>query len=318
MNYIEKLKSDFPTVYRILKNSFDMEKMVHSFIFYGEESVDPKIAAYSLISILISKGKVFEKNYEQPNISAYPDLTIVNGEEEKLTKEHILKAIEKIQIKALTDIGIKIFCIFNLEKASIQSLNSLLKTLEEPPENTFIIMTSKNIMMVPHVIKSRSLAIAINSTGVESVKTSLIKSGVKDDIANVMSTFDMSFTQKIELYNNDFESLYDKVMEGLAQSLNYGESFLTYFYNLINKKNAEQIVRIFISFFKDVIKHKNNLSISNIKYKDLVDKYSYSDFSINQIFIHINDFLKKLRTNTNFNLNKNDMLLKIKEVLCQN
>ena len=65
---------------------------------------------------------------------------------------------EKVYIKA-TDGKWKFFIIEPAEKMTIEAFNCLLKTLEEPPDNTIIILIAKHKETIPVTILSRSQTI---------------------------------------------------------------------------------------------------------------------------------------------------------------
>ena len=57
----------------------------------------------------------------------------------------------------------KIILIPNIESMSRDASDSILKILEEPPKNTFFIMSSNFIHLIPSTIRSRSVEIEIQN-----------------------------------------------------------------------------------------------------------------------------------------------------------
>lgn len=58
--------------------------------------------------------------------------------------------------------SLKILIIFQAEKLTIESQNSLLKIIEEPPRDTLIVLSSKNSDTLLQTIISRSITTSIN------------------------------------------------------------------------------------------------------------------------------------------------------------
>lgn len=58
--------------------------------------------------------------------------------------------------------GRQVVLVFQVEKANIQALNSLLKILEEPPARTTFILTTSSLQTVPATIRSRCQIVKFN------------------------------------------------------------------------------------------------------------------------------------------------------------
>ncbi|MDR0545899.1 MAG: hypothetical protein LBG49_03220 [Mycoplasmataceae bacterium] len=85
----------------------------------------------------------------------YLDLVFVDGESKIIDKETITSLIDSSYYSATEKWGYKFFVIKNIENSNKQSLNALLKFLEEPPRNTFGIITAKSLQKVLPTIVSR-------------------------------------------------------------------------------------------------------------------------------------------------------------------
>jgi DNA polymerase-3 subunit delta' len=68
----------------------------------------------------------------------------------------------------------KIFVIDPAEKMNVAAANSLLKTLEEPPENTIIILVAKHKETIPKTIVSRSQVLFFQSLSQDIISTWLM------------------------------------------------------------------------------------------------------------------------------------------------
>lgn len=62
----------------------------------------------------------------------------------------------------------KIAVIHSVDKLNINSLNALLKPLEDLPKNTFFILTANNVKTLPATILSRCLILRTNTSQVEN------------------------------------------------------------------------------------------------------------------------------------------------------
>ncbi|WP_342262802.1 MULTISPECIES: hypothetical protein [unclassified Spiroplasma] len=106
--------------------------------------------------------------------NSYPDFVILNLCSEKLKKEMVREIISKFSLSSLEVTNKKIYLIQNIEDGSLEANNSLLKFLEEPPINTYAIITSKSINRVLPTIISRSQVLTLLPIDFEIVTTKLI------------------------------------------------------------------------------------------------------------------------------------------------
>ncbi|GHU47455.1 hypothetical protein FACS1894218_1880 [Bacilli bacterium] len=87
----------------------------------------------------------------------------INGYQETIKKEQILEIYQKSSITGLESRGIKFYIIQGIEYATPQSVNSLLKMLEEPPLNTYAILTTRSLNLIIPTIKSRCQVFTLKS-----------------------------------------------------------------------------------------------------------------------------------------------------------
>jgi DNA polymerase-3 subunit delta' len=152
-------------------------KIPHAYIFMGEDGIGKNTTALEFAKILnctindYTKTDIGACNHciacEQINKRSYPDLHIINFEkqaeilEEDLDKQKTLKIDiirymqKKVYMKSAEGRW-KVFILEPAEKMTTAAANCLLKTLEEPPENTIIILVAKHKETIPITIASRS------------------------------------------------------------------------------------------------------------------------------------------------------------------
>ena len=163
---------------KILSEQIKNNKIPHAYIFMGEEGTGKMMTAIEFAKILNCTINDYTKtdagpcnhclSCEHVDKGTFPDLHIINFEKQdeiaekesekgktKLGIKLIRYMQEKVYIKA-TDGKWKFFIIEPAEKMTIEAFNCLLKTLEEPPDNTIIILIAKHKETIPVTILSRS------------------------------------------------------------------------------------------------------------------------------------------------------------------
>ena len=143
--------------------SLSKENLHHAYLFYGREGLGKKdLLTYVSNAILcesanlVSCGKC--KNCKLILSNTHPDLHVILKEEGKknISISQIINLREKIYESAFLGTN-KIISIPNIESMSRDASDAILKILEEPPKDTFFIMSSNFIHQIPSTIRSRSI-----------------------------------------------------------------------------------------------------------------------------------------------------------------
>jgi DNA polymerase-3 subunit delta' len=182
-------------VKEILSGQIKSGKLAHAYIFMGQESVGKRLMAVELAKIVNCKTNDFLKgaigacgvcsSCEKINKNIHPDIHFVDFvkqaeiEDEDLDKQKVIKieTIRYMQKEVFTKIHEgkwKIFIIEPAEKMNVAAANSLLKTLEEPPENTIIILIARHKETIPKTLVSRSQVLFFQALSQDIISTWLM------------------------------------------------------------------------------------------------------------------------------------------------
>ena len=156
-------------------NTIDLNNLSHALIVEGQEGV----GKYQICQYLIN-GLLKEKNSQNLiKNNSHPDLFCINNETlisyfqredknklknntKKIPVGFIREAIDFVMLKSGLSKN-KILFIDGAENLTISSQNALLKTLEEPPQNTYIIIQSNRFKCLNQTIYSRCQLIHFNN-----------------------------------------------------------------------------------------------------------------------------------------------------------
>jgi DNA polymerase-3 subunit delta' len=185
----------------ILSRYLNRNQKSYSFLFEGKEGIGKKLLAlYTGRGFLCQKNRNFgcgecescrltdnliSNIYEGTNLSPNPNIKLVSSQEGKDIKiSQIREVLDFLKLKS--DIG-RVVIIENAEKMNTEASNALLKTLEEPPENSMIILTTTNQNRLLPTIVSRCYKIRFSSLSKEDIYQFLIHKGFSENDAKTFS-----------------------------------------------------------------------------------------------------------------------------------
>lgn len=136
--------------------AFKNQKISHAFLLKAEINTKLDDAAYYLALKIIESytKKLYDVDFLLNG--KYMDFLELKPINNTLKKEQVTEATKLFSKSSFHTNSPKILYISNIEKGNSYSLNSLLKYLENPPKNTFIIMSTNNYKRILSTIISRS------------------------------------------------------------------------------------------------------------------------------------------------------------------
>jgi len=158
----------------LLKNIIDTNNIAHSYMFIGKDSIGKLLFAKEFAKAILctAEEKPCNKCKSCIEFDTYnnPDFSILDPEGTSIKIEQIRELIKKIYEKPVVS-NRKVYIINDSNYMTKEAQNSLLKTLEEPPEYVTIILITSNENSFLPTIKSRCTKISFNRlTNIELVE----------------------------------------------------------------------------------------------------------------------------------------------------
>jgi len=157
-----------PWLNKYLKG-FSKDRPHHSYLITGCEGLGKSALSKHLSGYLFCTNNEISICKECQSCKFYlednhPDFYLIEKEQDKknISISQINQLREKIYESAFLGKR-KIINIPNIEQMSRDASDAMLKVLEEPPKDTFFVITSSLVYRIPATIRSRSLEIAIDS-----------------------------------------------------------------------------------------------------------------------------------------------------------
>lgn len=204
-----------------LINSVKENKVSHSYMFVGIDGIGKKIIAKQFAKKILCTNNIQEKCDEcksciEFDSDNHPDFLYIEPDGNSIKIEQIRYLQKKIQEKPIIS-NKKVYIINDANKMTIEAQNCLLKTLEEPPEYSTIILIGNNESAFLNTIKSRCMIIAFRPIEDQLVKEYLEKNYQMMNItSNMLEAFQGSIGKAIILKDkiDEYQQI-EKIIEEL-------------------------------------------------------------------------------------------------------
>lgn len=281
-----------------LKNEISIKREAGTYLFYGEDSEKNYKLALEFAS------EIFCRDIEDENLklnirdkvhrNIYSDLNIITN----ITIDDVREMI-KISNSSSHEGGAKVFILKNIQDARKESINAMLKVIEEPIAQNFFILLS-NRLNILSTIRSRSIIYKVKkdkpedlqvdkyifdffrgiSKDIQEYKTQNLDLSIEKSytlIGSILKEYEQepNITNKVSLYN----SLRDFVREAgnlkIYEKVKFAEDIYA---NISNKENIKLIVEYIIEltkreknlrdklFMKKMIRFPINMKLFFIKF----------------------------------------------------
>ena len=291
--------NEFINFIKLYKN----QKLPNQILLSGEKGIGKSTLAYHIINLILSKDEDFP--YDDKNFKINPEnrsfKLVLNKSNPNFISIDIDADKKNIDITQIRNLILtlnkssfnskpRFVLIDNIDLLSVNSVNALLKILEEPNNNVYFILINSNKRIMP-TLKSRCLDYKIHLTSDESFN-------ITNNILGE-NFIDLVDDQIINAYNTPGELL-NLLNFSIENDFDLKEINLK---DLIKKIILEK-------------KYKKNEFIKHLLYS-LIETYFRKNVSVKNIRlleIH-NYFLKKINNIEIFNLDDETLLIEFEDVV---
>ena len=288
-------------IFNHLSKLYLNNKLPNKILLSGEKGIGKATLGYHFINFVLSEDEEHSYDVENNKINlenksfkliqnkSNPNFNLIDVAEDK--KNIDINQIRELIVnlnKSSFNNKKRFVLIDNIELLNLNSINALLKVLEEPNENINFILINNNKRVLP-TLKSRCLNFKIFLTNQQSIK--IINQLINDDIYNLVNK---------NLVNHFMTpgKLYELLKLAEEINLNLMNSDLNIFLkSLISSKTYKKnkpIIQLIYSFIE--VYFRNNISTKNIK---LFHLYHY--------------FLKKINDTKIYNLDEETLFMEFED-----
>lgn len=143
----------------------------HAYVLYGADD----LALSNVVTHLVSSWLLTEAD----KILEHPHIKIIMPDKKgTIGIDMIREVTEFCRLKVISKQAInRVIVIFQADTMSVQAQNSLLKLLEEPPEGTMFVLTTRDILSLLSTVRSRTQNIELYEPTEEETITHLTGQG---------------------------------------------------------------------------------------------------------------------------------------------
>ena len=285
----------------------------HAQLISGEDGIGKSILA-EILGKLILNGDL---NREYVDIINYKPIKTSFGVDD------VRDIIDEVNKKPFEG-DKKVIIIHQGNKLTIQAQNALLKTIEEPPTEVYIIILCESLELILDTIKSRCEIYKLTPlTKDELYKYIAIKGyDYSEEEKSSAIAFSEGIPGRIDRYFSDTElqELRDKIVDLLLQLTNNEiEAILEKEEQLVSyKQNKEEVINVLSSFIRDILVNKEvyneNLIINRDKIKEIERLTNEMSFKkLNKMLLGLQEARKNIKNNVSWAMTVRIMLMDFME-----
>lgn len=212
----------------------------------------------------------------------------------------------------------KIYVITEADTMTVQAQNSILKTIEEPPEYGLFFLLATNSQKFLQTIVSRTVKMTLKPISLNLIESYLIReTGMDASKAKVMSSFSRGNLGKaLKLQNSEvFGEKRNLMLKLLDIFINRPEYDIMDAVKLLedNKENVVEVLEILVSLIRDILYYKETESMDGIIHQDICSRIA--ELSQNaepaklvRLVKNSNTWIAQLRLNVNYSLSALTMM----------
>ncbi len=275
-------------------------RMAHAYLFVGPESIGKFTTASAVASVLLCERKGVEPGEKDAcgvcaacgkvEAGTHPDFMVIrrDGQFIKIGEfEADRKREDPPQIRQLIAAAnrkpyegpVKVFVVDEAHRMNPSAANALLKTLEEPPGDTVVILTATTSGSLPRTIVSRSRVVRFQTLQRRQLETEIRRvRGLEEDEARLLAAFSAG---RMDLaLTGDPEEIVDRLDRALAlleAGITGGTEEILKIVAGVGRpsEEAEALLEVLRFILRDAILLRSNVSGEYLMHEGLNEKLSH-------------------------------------------
>jgi DNA polymerase-3 subunit delta' len=308
---------------KILSGSLAKGKISHAYLFVGPHQIGKTTLALSFAKALNCHNEVRPcgscRACLKISRGLHPDVQVVESRGPTIGIDTI-RTIQRGASLSPYEGRWKVYIICEMEKATVEASNCLLKTLEEPPPHVVLILTAKGKELLLPTIVSRCQVLSLKPLPIEVVEEALrIRLNLDEERARFLARLSSGRLGWAIRASKD-ESILKRRGKRLEEILDLMEKSrverFAYAYEISrNREEALEVIEIWQSFWRDLllVAGRSEVEVTNVDYKDSLKELGmrYSISKVLDFILALQEAAWQLNHNANARLALECLLLRL-------
>ena len=274
---------------------YKQKKIPNKILLSGKKGSGKSTLAYHLINYILSENEKYKYNLENLSINnnnrsykllqnnSHPNFYLIDllTDKKSIDVSQIREMINYTNKSTFNDMA-RFILIDNVENLNKNSVNALLKIIEEPSNNVFFILINNNEKNILPTLKSRCLTFKINLTFNESlnISNSILEKNVLEFINYDLLSYYNSPGEIISLFNFAEEKSIDLDKHTVSSFINLIIENNYYKKNKPVKVLLVNLIELF--FLKKYMTTNTKTSLNNFYHKFIKKIYNTEKFNLDE------------------------------------
>ena len=247
-------------------NIFNNEQIHHAFIISGSKGIGKSLLIETLAEKILNNKIALNNNPDFHNLKILDEKKLIG-----ISQIHELR--DKLYESSFLGKN-KVAAINEIEKISIDGLNAILKILEEPPKNTYFLLSTNFLNQIPLTIQSRCFDLRISSPHIKQSLEWLSDYQTKDAFKALEITNNLPIKAKHFLDNNLLD-VRDNFVKDVSGIIKEGKDIVSISEKWIKDNDTLNLKLEWMSqILSDTIKYHADNSIESLTNDtDAISKY---------------------------------------------
>jgi len=247
-------------------NIFNNDQIHHAFIISGSKGIGKSLLIETLAEKILNNKISLNNNPDFYNLKILDEKKLIG-----ISQIHELR--DKLYESSFLGRN-KVAAINEIEKISIDGLNAILKILEEPPKNTYFLLSTNFLNQIPLTIQSRCFDLRISSPNIKQSLEWLSDYQRKDALKALEITNNLPIKAKHFLDNNLLDAR-DNFVKDVSGIIKEGKDIISISEKWIKDNDTLHLKLEWMSqILSDTIKYHADNSIESLTNDtDAISKY---------------------------------------------
>jgi DNA polymerase-3 subunit delta' len=250
----------------------------HSYLLHGPEGIGKRVIADAFAALLLCDEHGEDacgscRQCTRTQAGTHPDLCFVTRDEERrdIRIEQARTLQRWLTLRPMMA-NRKVAIIDGAHLLNEHGQNALLKTLEEPPGESVILLLAPHPAQLLPTVRSRCQAIAVTTLSRPEIETALRTRGVSDADAGLLAAqAEGSLGRALALLGPERAALRRRVLEVIADLPHQSAHALSALAQEVGRSTPTEAVAIALTWYRDLLAHACGVPTSAYRNPDVTD-----------------------------------------------